>query len=564
MPLQNDNDWKRAYEILSNCLPLESLKERRNFAEKILGKGPLACAAFAGMVDTPGLDTFAYRWNSSIETIDDPEITRKYVEGLLNHSIKSADRNWLREMLGLPPEPVVANRPADAPINAPINHAVVQGDNNGINAAQINIRDGVTVINHHLPPNERAQPQDNPVCFIIREEGRSTRVDAKSINMTLVRIDPLARNDRLEIPLRISLLTDEENACIDNYFASRSALSGIEAHASEQLMTQIGSRLFQSIFSDNRASNELARCRENHRAMEFVVEGSPAFHSIPWELLHYVFGHANQSIPIISQYPIFRQLTAPSEFHSKQVPQDRLRILWVTARHPKGDFMRDAVLAEVGNSLPKDQVDIKVIESGGFLEMIRALEEHTRTPKYHVLHLDMHGIVSSPAELRSKYGQSNLWAMDYREAGLGNLPNRGDNNYDLETSFVLFNQGDKVMPVSAAELSARLAVPGVPLVVLNACQSATVPAAKPSLIAHLVQAGGFPAVGFQQPTTLACTHLFFKTFYQTLLSNTNRRDIQESVHRGRRELHDTLMRGSLGIIDWWLPVLYTMPGRRTL
>jgi hypothetical protein len=338
----------------------------------------------------------------------------------------------------------------------------------------------------------------------------------------------------------------------------------MEAHASEQLMTQIGSRLFQSIFSDNRASNELARCRENHRAMEFVVEGSPAFHAIPWELLHYVFGHANQSMPIISQYPIFRQLTAPSEFHSKQVPQDRLRILWVTARHPKGDFKKDAVLAEVGNSLPKDQVDIKVIESGGFLEMIRALEEHTQTPKYHVLHLDMHGIVSSPAELRSKYGQSNLWAMDYREAGLGNLPNRGDNNYDLETSFVLFNQGDKVMPVSAAELSARLAVPGVPLVVLNACQSATVPAAKPSLIAHLVQAGGFPAVGFQQPTTLACTHLFFKTFYQTLLSNTNRRDIQESVHRGRRELHDTLMRGSLGIIDWWLPVLYTMPGRRTL
>jgi hypothetical protein len=384
------------------------------------------------------------------------------------------------------------------------------------------------------------------------------------MNIKLVRIDPLAWNDRLEISLKISLPTPEEIACIDKYFASRPTLSGMEAHASEQLMTQIGSRLFRSIFSDNQASNELARCRENHRSMEFVVEGSPAFHAIPWELLHYVFGHANQSMPLISHYPIFRQLTAPSEFHSKQVPQDHLRILWVTARHPKEDFKKDAVLAEVGNSLPKDQVDIKVIESGGFLEMIRALEEHTRTPKYHVLHLDMHGIVSSPAELRSKYGQSDSWAMDYREAGLGNLPNRGDNNYDLETSFVLFNQGDRVMPVSAAELSARLAVPGVPLVVLNACQSATVPAANPSLIAHLVQAGGFPAVGFQQPTTLACTHLFFKTFYRTLLSNPNGRDVQEAVHRGRRDLHDNLMRGALGIIDWWLPVLYTMPGRRTL
>jgi hypothetical protein len=329
-------------------------------------------------------------------------------------------------------------------------------------------------------------------------------------------------------------------------------------------MTQIGSRLFQSIFSDNQASNELARCRENHRSMEFVVEGSPAFHAIPWELLHYVFGHANQSMPLISHYPIFRQLTAPSEFHSKNVPQNRLGILWVIARHPREDFEKDAVLAEVRESLPTDQVDLKVIESGGFLEMIRALEEHTRTPKYHVLHLDMHGIVSSPAELRSKYGQSDSWAMDYREAGLGNLPNRGDNNYDLETSFVLFNQGDRVMPVSAAELSARLAVPGVPLVVLNACQSATVPAANPSLIAHLVQAGGFPAVGFQQPTTLACTHLFFKTFYRTLLSNPNGRDVQEAVHRGRRDLHDNLMRGALGILDWWLPVLYTMPGRRTL
>jgi hypothetical protein len=506
---------------------LESIEERRNFAKKILGEGPLRQTHFAGIINTLGSDTFSYSWNSSLETTCDPGITRKYLEQLLEYSLQAAEKDWLRQKLGLPPEPVDADPPAaDPPAADPPAHA--------------------------------------PVCFIIREEGPSTKINAKSMNITLVRIDPRARNDRLEIPLKISLPTPEEIACIDKYFASRPTLRGMEAHDSEQLMTQIGSRLFQSIFSDIQASNELARCRENHRSMEFVVEGSPAVHAIPWELLHYVFGHANQSMPLISYYPIFRQLTAPSEFHSRNVPQNRLGILWVTARHPKEDFKKDAVLAEVRESLPTDQVDLKVIESGSFLEMIRALEEHTLTPKYHVLHLDMHGLVCSPAELRSQYGQSDLWAMDYRQAGLGNLPNPGHDNYKEETPFVLFNQGDKVMPVSAAELSARLAVAGVPLVVLNACQSATVPAANPSLIAHLVQAGGFPAVGFQQPTTLACTHLFFKTFYRTLLANPKGRDVQEAVHRGRRDLHDNLMRGALGIIDWWLPVLYTMPGRRTL
>jgi hypothetical protein len=517
------------------------------------------------MVQIHGLKTFSDRWNASLKQTNDPTITRKYLEQLLYYSVNVADKAWLRQKIGLAVEPVDEGPPVvDPPANAPRNQAIFGGNNNGIAGGNVVINGEVRNFNGPSPLNQVANLKDAPVCFIIREEGRGTKANAKTINIKLVRIDPRSRNDRLEIPLSISPPTPEEIACIDRYFASRPSLSDKEAHASQQLMIEIGSRLFQSIFSYSRASNELARCRENHRTLEFVVEGSPSFHAIPWELLHYVFPNAAQSIPIISQYPIFRQLTEPSEFHSREVPQNRLGILWVTARHSKEDFKKDAVLSEVRGSLPKDQVDLKVIESGSFLEMIRVLEEHSRNPKYHVLHLDMHGIVSSPAELRSKFGQSNLWAMDYREAGLGNLPNRGDSKYDVETSFVLFNQGDKVMPVSAAELSARLAVPGVPLVVLNACQSATVPGTSPSLIAHMVQAGGFPAVGFQQPTTLACTHLFFKTFYRTLLSNPNIRDIQESVHRGRRELLDNMMRGSIGIQDWWLPVLYTMPGRRTL
>ncbi len=577
MPLKNKDDWNRAEEILSTCLQLDPVNERIVFAREILGVGPLRQSYWAGMVQTPGLGTFSMSWNSSLEQIKDPGITRKYVEQLLKYSLEETQRAWLRQKLGLPQEIVVADPPEVAPAgNAPLNQAIVQGDNNGINIGNLTNNENIRVLNHHPPrkefdnPQGRANPQDAPVCFIIREESRGTKVNAKLINIKLVRIDRLSRNDRLEIPLKISPPTPEEIACIDRYFASRPSLSGMEEHASQQLMIEIGSRLFKSIFSDSRASIELAKCRENHRSMEFVVEGSPAFHAIPWELMYYVLPHANQSMPIISQYPIFRQLTEPSEFHPREVPQKRLGILWVTARHSKEDFKKDAVLAEVRASLPTDQVDLKVIETGSFVEMIQVLDEHTRNPKYHVLHLDMHGIVSSPAELRSKFGQSSLWAMDYREAGLGNLPNRGDSNYDVDTSFVLFNREDKVMPVSAAELSARLAVPGVPLVVLNACQSATVPASAPdpavqsSLIAHMVQAGGFPAVGFQQPTTLACTHLFFKTFYRTLLSNPNVRDIQESVHRGRRELYYNMMRGSLGIQDWWLPVLYTMPGRRML
>jgi hypothetical protein len=486
---------------------------------------------YAAMIQTLGLSTFSFLWNSSLKTTDDPGITRRYVEQLLHYCLTGADRNWLMQKLGLPREPADETPPAVDP--------------------QMDRRANV--------------PANAPVCFIIREGGQRTRAGGKTIPATLVRIDPLAKNDRLEIPLMISPPTREEIACIDRYFLNRPHISDIEDDATRLLMTEIGSRLFQSVFSDNQANNELARCRENHRLMEFVVEGSPSFQAIPWELLHYIFGNGKQFMAIISHYPIFRQLTAPSEFHSRDVRGNRLGVLWVTARHPKGDFAKEAVLAEVGKSLPKEQADINIIASGSFLEMIDALDEHIRAPKYHVLHLDMHGIVSSPAELRSKYGQSEHWVLDNRVAGLGNLPNPGHDNYEEETSFVLFNQGDKIMPVSAAELSARLAVPGVPLVVLNACQSATVPEANPSLIAHMVLAGGFPAVGFQQPTTLACTQLFFKKFYSSLLSQPNGvRDVQEAVHSGRKALYNDPMRGGLGITDWWLPVLYTMPGRRTL
>jgi hypothetical protein len=192
--------------------------------------------------------------------------------------------------------------------------------------------------------------------------------------------------------------------------------------------------------------------------------------------------------------------------------------------------------------------------------MKQKMNEHRQEAMYHVLHLDMHGQVMSPADLRSAFDADPNWVLDARDGGLGNLPRSADTGFLAESTYVGFNQGTKSVPVSAHELSAALAFGGIPLVVLNACHSADVPSGDASMVAHLVQSGGYPAVGFQQPLTVTGAVLFFTSFYRSLTEAKTSMDIQQAVHAGREALRNQSNRGSRSIEDGHLPVSYTLPG----
>ncbi len=279
--------------------------------------------------------------------------------------------------------------------------------------------------------------------------------------------------------------------------------------------------------------------------------------------MRYVFTSSPASTPIVDHAPISRHVVNPPDFQPLRPRGDApVRILWVSARRPQDTIARDALLTPVRTALAGRNVIFDEISSGSFLEMKLKLNEHRKEPKYHILHLDMHGAVMSPADLRLQFGGSPNWVLDARDGGLGNLPRCTDDAGFLnESTFVMFNQGTKSVPVSAPELSAVLAFGGgVPLVVLNACHSADVPSEEASMLAHLVQSGGYPTVGFQHPLTLTGAILFFTHFYPSLVAPGSSMDIQQAVHEGRQALRNQSMRGSRPIEDGHLPVSYTLPG----
>ncbi len=108
------------------------------------------------------------------------------------------------------------------------------------------------------------------------------------------------------------------------------------------------------------------------------------------------------------------------------------------------------------------------------------------------MHLDLQGVVGTTAEFHSRgLLQSGAWQLT-DPAGRGPLP-----DLTQETGIVIFEDGHRCAPATAQELARDVSQPRLPLVVLNACESALVPpgSGDSALASHLVEAGGFSALG---------------------------------------------------------------------
>ncbi len=268
-----------------------------------------------------------------------------------------------------------------------------------------------------------------------------------------------------------------------------------------------------------------------------ISSDDPRVLAWPWEALHDPEGGT-----LAHHCRIERQL---SELHDPlplpdNLPDDRINILLVIAR-PGGDAdVGFHALSRPLVELARDQqlpVHIDVLRPPTF-DLLRQ-QLRNKPGFYHIVHFDGHG----------GYGatEDNISSDAFKGRAQGRL---------------LFENDEAAAdPVEANVLSELLAEYRIPIMVLNACQSARIgdqaEDAFASVAAALLKAGIRSVVAMGYNLYVSGAQQFVPAFYRRLLETAN---VAEATRAGRQAMlaHDQrpCLLGEHPLQDWLVPVLY--------
>ncbi len=256
---------------------------------------------------------------------------------------------------------------------------------------------------------------------------------------------------------------------------------------------------------------------------------------LPWELLHdgdgYLFQGA-KPIRVRRRLPNTRVLDVP-------VVATPIRILLVTARPEDDaclyiDHRASALpLVEATEALP-GLVEIQVLRPPT-LPALRDELERAREAKqpYEVVHFDGHGVFDP-------------------KVGLGGLC------FEKPEDVVKLDQR-RHASVSTRELGPLLREHRVPLVFLEACQTAQAEKASESVASELLKVGVASVVAMSHSVLVESARRFVRVFYRSLAEGKR---VGDAMLAGQRSLKDDTFRGrifgagELRLEDWFVPVLY--------
>lgn len=269
--------------------------------------------------------------------------------------------------------------------------------------------------------------------------------------------------------------------------------------------------------------------------VKIAKEAATLLLGLPWELLHdgksFLFQGAKPA-------RVRRRLPATEGFPVPVVATP-IRILLVTAR-PEDDscgYIDHRVsalpLVEATESLP-GLVKLHVL-SPPTLPALRAELDRAREEKkpYHVVHFDGHGVYD-------------------RTVGLGGLCFESPEDVNK-----LENR--RHVTVFTSELGPLLRDHRIPLVFLEACQTAQAEAASESVASELLKVGVASVVAMSHSVLVETARRFVERFYKALAAGKR---VGDAMLAGQRELKDNTFRGrifgagELRLEDWFVPVLF--------
>jgi hypothetical protein len=230
---------------------------------------------------------------------------------------------------------------------------------------------------------------------------------------------------------------------------------------------------------------------------------------------------------------------------------DGFRVLMVIARP---DGIRDVPFQAVARPLfqhlerTESAVRIEILRPPSFEEFKKRLKAPRDEGKpYHAVHFDGHGTFGVITEGDSGPSNPNFFKSESK-------------------GYVLFEKdAGGAELISAGDFAAALKDGGVPLVILNACQSGKIETAddaagpEASVATRILQDGAASVVAMSYKVYVVAAAAFMAVFYEALFA---RKSISEAVNDGRKTLRlekyrlRPSLKGDLALQDWIVPVHY--------
>jgi len=336
----------------------------------------------------------------------------------------------------------------------------------------------------------------------------------------------------------INPLTDRDLADIrwylEQYYYWPSDIDRDRARLVEGNLPKWGKALFDAIFGKSTDAMRLfGRFDDDHGAgRAFTIDTTePRVLRLPWELLRDEGGYLFAKNPPMTVLRRMHQ-TRRTEISAFEPP---VRILMVTCRPDSVGFIDPRSIAtpllDSLDGIP-EQVEVEFLRP----PTLRALDVRLRDanqPRVHIVHFDGHGVYD-------------------KSVGLG---------------FLLFeDENHQKHQVDAEQLGTLLNESGIPLMVLNACQSAQPDDRNPfaSVASRLIESGVGAVVAMNYSVLVETAKRFTSEFYGSLARGLSANATMDSA---RRSLFSDTKRftftrphqeeaENLHLQDWFLPALY--------
>ncbi|WP_204138029.1 tetratricopeptide repeat protein [Halomicronema sp. CCY15110] len=347
---------------------------------------------------------------------------------------------------------------------------------------------------------------------------------------------------------------------IEKYYQWPTGVFKQRATGTEAQLPQWGQALYQAATLAESAREPLAAWRRTSGSRRFSIqvdgeppEGTPDdaaaqfreaandLLTLPWEILHDGDGYLSQGAHGVR---VRRRLPnrQPTNTLKADLP---IRVLLISPR-PEVDGDGDPVgyidhrisaraLVQAVDELGEDLVKVDLLSPPTLPAMKAALQQaRAANDPYEIVHFDGHGVYD-------------------RRVGLGAL------------CFEDPRHSDKLGPrllklIHAPELAAELQHYGVPLIFLEACQTAQATAdPMASVAARLLEGGVGSVVAMSHSVLVETARRFVEHFYRTLAAGQR---VGDAMLAGQEALYDAPYRfkimgaGELTLQDWFVPVLY--------
>ncbi|TAF52208.1 MAG: CHAT domain-containing protein, partial [Oscillatoriales cyanobacterium] len=348
-------------------------------------------------------------------------------------------------------------------------------------------------------------------------------------------------------------------------------LDQVQAARAAASVETYGRDLFEQVFGDRKAYADYENLRRSLKladgSVPIEIEGSPEFQALHWEALR------DEDLPeplaaIATMVRVNPQRRAGNP--AVMSPSSVLNLLVITARPSGGQdvgyrtISRPLVKAIDDNELP---VNVEFVRPGTWEALDRQLQERG-AGYYHAIHFDLHGSVLTYDQARSLLDDESRTASNHTfKRGYGLQDIKPFNGAQGFLSFEADQIGTSIL-VSADEVATLLMDKGIPLCILNACQSAKQvrreaqgdkPAEETSLGARLLSAGMQAIVAMGYSVTVDAARVMMTALYRALFAG---KPVMEAIRLGRRELLQNKERTSawfgkkIDLEDWLLPVVY--------